>query len=137
MFTNDRAQLRSLFFTAWQKQLAQQFLEPLEAQIVNVILQHPEYHAVLNEPDRYRTHDFASENPFLHMALHIALQEQISTDRPAGIALIYQTLCKTKPNHAVEHDMIDCLATIIWEAQHSGMPPDEKGYLESLKRLLS
>jgi hypothetical protein len=27
------------------------------------------------------------ENPFLHMGLHLALREQIATDRPAGITL--------------------------------------------------
>ncbi len=34
-----------------------------------------------------------------------------------------------------EHEMIECLAGTLWEAQRDGTPPDEAVYLECLRRL--
>ena len=55
---------------------------------------------------------------------------------PAGIKQEYEKLLKHKQNTlAVEHQMMDCLAGILWEAQRNGTPPDETIYLSLLKNL--
>ena len=88
----DRSGLRRLYVEAWRKHRAGSPLEPLEHQIVTVIEQHPEYHALLEDQADALGRDFAPEagqsNPFLHMGLHLAIREQSATDRPAGIAAI-------------------------------------------------
>ncbi len=129
MFSNERNELRKFFFTVWQKHNNQLALEPLETQIAEVILKHPEYHEMLNQQDK----DFTDHNPFLHLGLHLSLKDQLITNRPLGIRDLYKNLCvKFQDAHAAEHFMMDCLAEILWEAQQKGTMPDEKIYLQKL-----
>lgn len=141
LFTQDRKRTRHLFRSAWQKHLAGQTLEPLEKQIASLLAEHPEYHKILEGSDDLLDHDFTPddghENPFLHLSLHLALREQVGTDRPAGIASITRSLLlKHGDGHAVEHLMIEKLGLYLWEAQRQSRAPDEVAYLESLKALL-
>ncbi len=127
-----------MYVEAWQKSQAGQVMSPLEAQIAAVVDEHPEYQSVLL-PDALES-DFTPEggksNPFLHMGLHLAIREQVATDRPAGIAAVHQKLTqRTGDVHRAEHRMIDCLAESLWESQRSNQPPDESVYLERLQRL--
>lgn len=134
MFSNDRDELRKIFFEAWRKHQSQLPVEPLEAQIIDIILMHPEYHAVLNHPEK--SIDASGENPFLHLSLHLAVLEQVNTNRPAGIQAIYQQLCvKVNSRLAAEHLMMECLANALWQAQQSGKMPDEENYLACLRSL--
>lgn len=134
--SNERDQSRKIFFAAWEKYNAKTPLEPLEAQIVDIILMHPEYHEMLDNPDEYQELDFTAENPFLHMGLHLAIREQVSLDRPIGIRGIYENLCKKKQDvMTAEHLMMNCLAQILWDAQQTGKIADEQLYLELLRKL--
>lgn len=138
IFSQDRGELRRMYAEAWRKRTAGEPLAPLEAQIADVIAEHPEYHAALGEDGL--DDDFAPEqgrtNPFLHMGLHLALREQVATDRPAGIADVHRRLAAAMADpHAAEHAMIEVLAETLWEAQQSGRAPDEQQYLERLQRL--
>jgi len=135
----SREQLRTAYREAWRKQCERLPLQALEAQIADVIALHPEYQPLL-QADTAMSDDFdgrgGRENPFLHMGLHLALREQLGTDRPAGIAAIYQRLArKLASAHVAEHRMIEVLATLLWEAQRSGRPGDEQRYLERLRAL--
>jgi hypothetical protein len=136
----DRAGLRRLYLEAWRKSREGRPLEPLENQIVNVIELHPEYHALLADQPAALGQDFAPEqgqtNPFLHMGLHLAIREQLATDRPAGVRAVYQRLAgRIGDRHEVEHRMMDRLAEALWQAQRSGQPPDEAAYLRSLRQI--
>ena len=138
IFGQDRGELRRMYRDAWQKRLEGKPLAPLEAQIADVVGMHPEYHEDVRSDDLDR--DFAPEdgktNPFLHMGLHLGIREQVSTDRPAGITAIYDALAaRAGDPHAAEHEMIECLAETLWEAQSGNRPPDEDRYLERLRRL--
>lgn len=139
MFGQNREQLRRFFQTSWEKRLNDQALQPLERIVVQVIEQHPEYHRHLGDPNQLER-DFTPEqgetNPWLHMGMHITLAEQIGTDRPAGIRASYQqVVAQSSDHHAAEHAMMDCLGLALWEAQRSGAAPDERSYLECLKKL--
>lgn len=138
MFHQDRTQSRQYFITVWQKHLQGQAVEPLEKIIIDVLVEHPEYHALLNENilDKDYLPEMGETNPFLHLGLHIALQEQLMTDRPPGIVKLYQQL-NTKANnrHELEHRMMNCLAESLWQAQRYGTMPDEKAYLNCLRHL--
>lgn len=115
-------------------------MEPLEAQIADVIALHPEYHSQLEDRDAALARDYSPEggqsNPFLHMGLHLAVRDQIATDRPTGIRAAFQNLARRHGDeHEAEHAMIECLAQALWEAQRAGRPPDEQAYLERIRRL--
>jgi hypothetical protein len=136
----SREQLRRRYLTAWRRFSAHEPLEPLEAQIAAIIAEHPEYIGWLEQGEEALAAEFTPAhgrvNPFLHMGLHLAIREQVATDRPAGIAGIYQDLARSKGSaHAAEHAMIEPLAEMLWEAQRSGQVPDEEAYLERLRRL--
>jgi hypothetical protein len=136
----SREQMRRRYLEAWRKFSARQALEPLEAQLAAVIAEHPEYIGWLESGEAALLAQFTPaggrENPFLHMGLHLAIREQVATDRPAGIARVHSELTgRSGDAHEAEHRMIEPLAEALWEAQRSGQPPDEARYLERLQRL--
>src|SRR5690606_5520466 len=92
----SREQLRRMYLDAWRKFNAKQPLEPLEAQLAAVIVEHPEYVQWLDAADAALAAEFTPErgeaNPFLHMGMHLAIREQVATDRPRGIAEIHRRL---------------------------------------------
>lgn len=136
MYTNDRDAYRQSFFVVWDKYKKKLPLDAVETQLLDIILLHPEYHGLLDHPSSFQTQEFQlEENPFFHMSLHLALREQIRTQRPAGITAIYQSLLKKMNAHEAEHRMMQCLAQVMWKAQQTGIPPSETDYLEKLKQL--
>lgn len=137
IFGQDRGELRKMYADAWQKHTAKLPMSALETQIAAVVAEHPEYHvAVSANLDIDYSVESAETNPYLHMGLHLGIREQVATNRPAGIREVFEALAaRTGDAHAAEHRMIDCLAEALWEAQRSQRPPDEEGYLESLRQL--
>jgi hypothetical protein len=140
MFANaSREELRRRYVTAWQRRREGLPLEPLDAQIADVIELHPEYQAMLENPDALQG-EFSVEagriNPFLHMGLHLGVREQLSTNRPPGVVQAHVRLAQRLGSaHEAEHRMADVLAEVLWEAQRAGRAPDEQAYLEKLRRL--
>ena len=135
----SRDQLREMYRSAWRKFKSQQALSPLEKQIVAVISEHPEYRVILESAaDDLANYSPRSGqlNPWLHMGLHLAIREQVATNRPAGIAEVHAKLAAQAGGaHEAEHRMLDVLAEQIWEAQRAGQAPDENAYLERLRSL--
>lgn len=136
----SREQLRQMYLSSWRKYTEHRPLEPLEAQVAAVIAEHPEYVPLLESGPQALASDYTPEggreNPFLHMGLHLAIREQVATDRPPGIAQIHQALSKRlRDPHAAEHAMLERLAETMWEAQRSARAPDEQRYLERLREL--
>lgn len=139
MFGQNRESLRRVYVSAWEKHRQSQALEPLEQMIVQVIQLHPEYHTLLENEDQALQQDYTPEggqsNPFLHMGMHLAIQEQLSTQRPAGIVEAYKALMeKHQDAHTVEHQIMECLGEMLWSAQRNGTAPDEQAYLSCIKR---
>jgi hypothetical protein len=136
----SRDELRRVYVEAWRKRREGLPIEPLEAQVADVIALHPEYHAALERGEDALPRDYTPEggqsNPFLHMGLHLAVRDQIATDRPAGLRKAFEGLAqRTGSAHEAEHRIIECLAEAMWDAQRSGRPPDEAAYLQRVLRL--
>ncbi len=115
-------------------------MEPMEKAIAAIIQQHPEYHSTLEQEEQALDKDYLPEagesNPFLHMSMHLGLQEQVSVDRPPGITAAYKELIMASGDvHTAEHMMMKCLAQMIWEAQQENRAPDEHAYLECVRTL--
>lgn len=136
----SREQLRRVYVEAWRKRREAVPMEPLEAQVADIIALHPEYQAELERPGQTLDRDYSPEdgrsNPFLHMGLHLALRDQIATDRPAGIRKAFEAIAARAASlHEAEHLVLECLAEAMWEAQRAGHPPDELLYLERVRAL--
>lgn len=140
LFPNDRDSLRRMYAEAWRRRVEGMPVDTLQAQIADVVAAHPEYHDLLEGPEEHLQADWMPEegltNPFLHMGMHLALREQLGTDRPAGIREIHTRLVRQLGDrHGAEHAMMECLGVVLWEAQRTGLPPDEDAYLLALKAL--
>ena len=136
MFAPSRDEVREMFFGAWRKYREGVPLAGIESLALEVILQHPEYHEMLEAPQRYREKDYLDEaNPFLHMSLHLALEEQLSIDQPPGIRARWQALlARSADRHEALHHALECLAETVWRSQRDGAPPDAAAYLSCLER---
>jgi len=137
----DRGQTREVFFRAWRAHREGHPLDGVEKLIVQVVLRHPEYHSLLEHPEPARERDYFPEsgqtNPFLHLGMHIAIEEQLSIDQPRGIRGYYQKILMRLPDeHAAQHHMMECLGEMLWQASRQATAPQETVYLDCLKRLL-
>src|SRR6185295_10832017 len=75
MFNPTRDDVRRFFCAVWAKHGSGQLLTPLEDIALRWIEQHPEYHELLEDPERALAEDFTVErgttNPFLHLSMHL------------------------------------------------------------------
>jgi hypothetical protein len=138
----SRDQLRLAYAQAWAKHLARTPLAPLEAQIADVIEAHPEYQRVVADADAAVGFEpnagQATQNPFLHMGLHLAVREQLVVDRPPGIRdLKIQLQTRYGDAHRAEHALMEALGEELWMAQRDGRAPDERQYLALARHRLA
>jgi hypothetical protein len=141
-FRPSRDQVRDFFFGVWARSRAGEALEGTEARALAVVLLHPEYHAVLSDPARYREREWPPEggetNPFLHLSMHLAIDEQVSIDQPRGIRESVRRLAERRGSeHDALHDVLECLAEQVWQAQRNGTAFDDARYLDCLARKAS
>ena len=96
---DDRGQTREVFFRAWRAHLDGLPLAGVEKLIVQVLLQHPEYHSVLEQSETTRERDYHPDagetNPFLHLGMHIAIvstreESSAAKGRGHGFGLTYR-----------------------------------------------
>ena len=137
--TSNRDTTREVFFHAWAKHRGGEPLEGMERMLVQVALAHPEYHAMLDDRDAHLDRDYSpavgETNPFLHMGLHIAIEEQLTLGEPAGIREAFQRLRVQMPDeHEVQHRIMECLAESIYQMQRQRRDFDAAAYIECLKR---
>jgi len=134
LFNPSRDEVRQFFFDAWAKFKQQSVLTDLEKMAVGIMHMHPEYHTILDHPEQYLEQAYYPEmgetNPFLHMSLHLSIQEQISINQPIGITQAYGKLCtRFQQEHEAQHVLLECLAETIWLAQRNQTGLDATHYL--------
>lgn len=143
MLVGSRDEARSFFVAVRHKATSGQALEPLERLVADIIAQHPEYHRLLDDADAALAFEAVaasgSPNPFLHLALHVALVEQLQTDRPPGILSLHRHLTARRGGnvHDAEHRIMDCLAAALAGAARRQAAPDEAAYLDCIRSLLA
>ena len=141
MFNPSRDQVRQFFFDVWAKYRAGQPLAGAEQPALDAVLMHPEYHAILDQPERYMERDYRPEagetNPFLHLSMHLAIAEQVSIDQPPGIRARYQRLLQQEGDAMqAQHAVMECLAEMIWQMQRYQTTFDSAAYLDCLDHAL-
>ena len=137
LFGDDRGALRTVWREAWRKHRAGLPMEPLEAQLADLVALHPEYHAALEQEglERDWTPEGGQGNPYLHLGLHAAVRDGLATDRPPGLrAAFREVAARCRDAHEAEHVLLECLGETLWEAQRAGLPPDGSAWLERVRR---
>lgn len=135
MFAPSRDQARDLFFETWRKYRAGQPLEGLERLVVGLLAEHPEFQELLGQPEHHRHKDYEGgrANPFLHLSLHLAVEEQLSIDQPPGIRAAYEQLKAVHGSeHEAKHHVMACLIETLRDAQQAGGAFDTTAYLGRL-----
>jgi hypothetical protein len=140
MFNPSRDDARNFLFNSWRKQREGSVMTPLEDIVARLIVKHPEYHALLENPQQYQQKDYKQENgeanPFLHLMMHLTMEEQISIDQPPGIRAHFQRLSTHyKSEHDALHRMMECLGDMLWQAQRNGTGPDVGIYFACLDKI--
>jgi hypothetical protein len=139
MYNPTREQARQFFIDSWQKYRDRAALSTLEEIAAELIVEHPEYHALLENKDTVDK-DFSPEdgqiNPFLHLSLHLAIHEQLSINQPPGLREAYDACLKyhAGDRHAALHDVLEALGETLYEAQRNGQQLNGFGYVENVRR---
>ena len=141
MFDPSRDQARRFFIDAWRKYRAREVVSPLEDAAIRLVAQHPEYHGLLDSAEdalaREWTPASGEANPFLHLSLHLAIEEQLAIDQPPGLRTAFEALfARRGDRHDALHEVLECLGETLWRAQKSQSPPDGEAYLDCLRRRL-
>jgi len=139
MFAPSSDDVRDFFVEAARKRGDGLPLTPLETIAADWIDAHPEYAADLADAEAARAAVYAGdagrENPFLHLSMHLSISEQIAIDQPVGIRPAFEALAaRLGSAHAAQHEVMECLGTMLLEAQRSGRPPDGASYVDCVRR---
>lgn len=142
MFQPSQQDVRRFFCETYRRWRAQLPLDPMQAKAAPWIEQHPEYHAELSDLDAALAADYRVEdgrtNPFLHLSMHLSIDEQSGIDQPHGIRDALARLAERRNSlHDAHHEVMECLGEMIWQSQRSGLPPDGQAYLDAVRRRAS
>lgn len=139
MFNPSKDEVRQFFCNTWKKSTTGEILTPLEAIALDWIRQHPEYESDLADAERALGRDYSVDqgrsNPFLHLSMHLSIQEQTSVDQPPGIRDACQALSMRLGSvHDAHHQIMECLGEMLWTAQRNGTPPDGEAYIRCIRQ---
>ena len=139
MFNPSQADVRRFFCGVYAKLQGQQPMEAIETLAGQWIAEHPEFHAELADVDtavaKLSQPDAARENPFLHLSMHLSISEQCSIDQPRGIRQAVELLSRRLGSlHDAHHAAMECLGSMLSDAQRAGRAPDGQAYIACVQR---
>ncbi len=125
-------------FESWRKRRARELLTPLEDLAAQLIAKHPEYFAVLENPQQYQEKDYsagAGRDQSLPAPDDAPDHRGADLHRPAaGIRAQFVRLTqKLESEHDAQHRMMECLSEMIWQAQRNRTQPDAAVYFACLE----
>lgn len=140
----DREQLRAhrrIFWEAWQRAREGLPLDAMQVRIARVIEMHPDYHPLFDDMESFLDGDAHADdgtNPYLHLSLHLALEEQIAIRQPPEVAAALEHLMQRKgiDRHEALHRLLEILAESVYFAQREGKEPDVMAYLRKVRELM-
>ena len=142
MYDVNTLDVRRYFGHVWQNRLNPLQLDALQQKALRIIEAHPEYQTYLEHIEDYLDKNWTPEqgetNPFLHLSLHLSIQEQVGIDQPFGIRSIHQKLIGMHNDNWVkaEDEMMDALVETIWQAQRHNQGLDVNAYMTRLRKLV-
>ncbi len=139
MYQPSQQDVRRFFCETLRRQRAGLPLEPMQAKAAPWVQEHPEYHTELGDEQAALAAVYTVEegrtNPFLHLSMHLSIDEQWAIDQPTGIRQAVELLAARLGSlHVAHHEVMECLGDMIWASQRSGLPPDGQAYLEAVRR---
>jgi hypothetical protein len=112
-------------------------LSEADNNLAEILLEHEEYCGHFENTEILDGREYeagAKFNPFLHVSTHRMVEDQLSADSPAEIALFYEAMEeKGFPRHEIIHFVIMILLHVMYASATSNRPFDAARY----KRLLA
>lgn len=142
MYDVNTHDVRRFFAYVWQHRFLSTQLDGLQLKALRILEAHQEYAPYLENIEQYLDYDWTPEqgetNPFLHLSMHLSIQEQVAIDQPFGIRAIHAQLCAKHNDNwvAAEHEMMEALAETLWEAQRFGRGLDVNNYMTKLRKMV-
>ena len=142
MYDVNTHDVRRYFGHVWQNRLNPLQLDALQQKALRIIEAHPEYQTYLEHVEDYLDKNWTPEqgetNPFLHLSLHLSIQEQVGIDQPFGIRAIHQKLIGMHNDNwgKAEDEMMEALVETIWQAQRYNQGLDVNAYMTRLRKLV-
>ncbi|MET3107556.1 hypothetical protein AAKU67_002001 [Oxalobacteraceae bacterium GrIS 2.11] len=141
MFNPSQQDVRRFFCESYRKTLAREILSPIEVIASDWIAQHPEYEVDLADVNAALEAEYPVDqgktNPFLHLAMHLTITEQISINQPIGIKPAFTQLAqRLQSEHEAHHIMMECLGAMLWESQRNGSPFDGAAYVAAVMKAI-
>lgn len=136
MFNPTRDQARLFFLNTWKKYHREEPLTDAESLALKWMSRHQEYFDVFDAPvEQALSKDYSVEmghsNPFLHISMHLAIEEQVSIDQPPGIRSAFKALCERMGDeHQAAHQVFECLAEQIYQQQKNGEAFNSQRYIQ-------
>ena len=168
MFQPSQHDVRRFFCETYARLRQGMPLDPMQAKAATWVDAHPEYHADLADLEAALAAVYTVEdgrtNPFLHLSMHLSIDEQCAIDQPTGIRQAVELLARRHLGattraaaaatghltgirqavqllaarrgtlHDAHHEVMECLGEMIWASQRSGLPPDGHAYLDAVRR---
>jgi len=139
MFEPSKEDVRRFFCTTWKKFQDREVLTPMESIAARWMAEHPEYHDDLRQSEEALNKDYSvasgRSNPFLHLSMHLSIEEQVSIDQPKGIRAAFELLSRQHDSsHQAMHEIMECLAEALWQAQRSQTPLDAPAYIKAVQK---
>ncbi len=139
MFQPSQHDVRRFFCETYARLRQGMPLDPMQAKAATWVDAHPEYHDDLSDLEAALAAVYTVEegrtNPFLHLSMHLSIDEQCAIDQPTGIRQAVELLARRRGSlHDAHHEVMECLGEMIWASQRSGLPPDGHAYLDAVRR---
>jgi hypothetical protein len=139
MFQPSQSDVRRFFCGARSKVRNGLPLDPMEQIAARWVSEHPEYDGDLADEAAALAAIYSVEegrtNPFLHLSMHLSIEEQVAIDQPTGIRQAVALLAARRGSlHEAHHEVMECLGEMIWASQRSGLPPDGPAYIDAVRQ---
>jgi len=111
-----------------------------ERKLVSIMFEHPEYRRQFEMIDSVGDHEIdpaPEANPFIHVAMHSVIENQLASKKPIEVYQFYLALRKRKlDHHDAVHLLMAILAPLIFRVLHSKETFDEGRYVRLLRKYM-
>lgn len=141
-FWTSPATHRNYFYQIWTsaKEGKTDELKPEERQLVKIMFEHQEYRNQFEIADILDDHIFDPEretNPFIHVAMHSVIENQLALRQPIEAYQFYLGLRKKKlSHHEALHLLMAIMAPLIFKVVRSHDAFDEGYYVRLLRKYM-
>ncbi len=136
-------QLRELsherVYLIWRTAKLGGHLDGDDAQLAQVLREHPEYYEVWDHANEFLQEQVVIEgaNPFLHVVLHQVVENQAAQNNPPEVRAVLEFKeSRHVPRHEAVHAVANEFVQLLWRTLHDHEPFDNDAYRQRLNKLL-